>query len=180
MNEEQWRALDRIDQYDVEPLRLYGLIGKLQSLDKNKKVKIVYSDGSVAYPNVLERDIVTNPLEERDIVINLLEERDVVYQSGHFEECFSCFVSWRGGYENLSIDISKTEKHVTVGNLLEQCQYVIRKLLYGYKGGLFSMDGSKIVYVSEASEGDKCAIFDVKETGDEVHLIAKRYLCGWF
>lgn len=162
LSEEQWRALDRIEQYDVEPLRLYGLIDKLESLDKNKKVKIVYSDGSVAYPNVLDRSFV--------------------YQSGHVDECFSCFVSWRGGYENLSIDISKTEKHVTdyVGNLLEQCQYVIGKQLYGYKGGLFPMDGSKIVYVSEASEGDKCAIFDVKETSDEVHLIAKRYLCGWF
>jgi len=160
INEEQWRALDMIEQYDLEPWRLYWLITKLASLDKNKKVKIVYSDGSVAYPNVLDRG--------------------VVYQSGHFEECFSCFVSWRGGYENLSIDISKTEKHVTVGNLLEQCQYVIGKQLYGYKGSLFPMDGSKIVYVSEASEGDKCAIFDVKETSDEIHLIAKRYLCGWF
>lgn len=39
MNEEQWRALDRVDQIDVEPLRLDGLMGKLESLDKNKKVR---------------------------------------------------------------------------------------------------------------------------------------------
>lgn len=162
MNEEQWRELDRINQYELEPLRLYELIVKLLSLDKNKKVKIVYSDGSVAYPNVLDRSVVC--------------------QNGRLEEekCFSCFVSWRGGYENLSIDITKIEKHVAVGNLLEQCQYVAGKLLYGYKGGLFHMDGSKIVYVSEFSEGDKCAIFDVVEKENEVHLVAKRYLCGWF
>jgi hypothetical protein len=166
MNEEQWRALDRIDQYDfkgflLEPLRLYELISKLESLEvHNKQVKIVYSDGCVAYPNVLDRS--------------------VVYKNGHFEQTRTCFVSWRGGYENLSIDILKNEKHVTVGHFLDQCEYVIEKQLYGYKGGLYLMDRLKIVYVSEFSEGDKCAIFDVKETGDEIHLMAKRYLCGWF
>lgn len=160
LSEEQWRALDRIEQYDLEPLCLHELISKLESLDKNKKVKIVYRDGSVAYPNVLDRSFV--------------------YQSGQVDKCFSCFVSFRGRYENLSIDISKTEKHVTVDSLLEQCQYVIGKQLYGYKGGLFLMGGAKTVFVSEASKGDKCAIFDAKETSDGVHLIAKRYLCGWF
>lgn len=160
LSEEQWRELDRICQYDVEPLRLYGLIEKLESLDKNKKVKIVYSDGSVAYPNVLERDFVTSQLEK--------------------SVRFSCFVAWRAIGENLSIDISKTEKHVTVGNFLEQCEYVTGKLIYGYIGHLYPMYKNKIVYVSEFSEGDKGAIFDAKENGDEVHLIAKRYLCGWF
>ena len=160
LSEEQWRALDRIEQYDLEPLKLKDLIRKIKAVDKNKLVKILYSDGSVAYPNVLERS--------------------VVYKSGHFEEGFTCFASWRCGYKELSVDISKTEKKVTVGSFLEQCEYIIGKQLYGYKGGLFLMDGSKIVYVSEASEGDKCAIFDVKETSDEIHLIAKRYLCGWF
>lgn len=77
--------------------------------------------------------------------------------------CVVDLESWRGRYDELSIDsFSVPEKPSVVGELLKQCEEALEgKKFNGYKGGSFVMSASTPVWADTHGDCEGNAVYDV-------------------
>ena len=82
------------------------------------------------------------------------------------------FGSYRGYYDELSLNYD-TEGHCTVESLLNAAKCCIGKAFYGYKGGVFVMDESTPIWISNYGKvtDQKLDLIDVE--GWAVYLLTR-------
>lgn len=80
--------------------------------------------------------------------------------------------SYRGYYEQLAVTI-QSKNLVKVAEFLKLCKGAIGRMLTGYKGGEFLMNGDTPVWASNYGYASGAAIVDVTEHDDAIVLETK-------
>lgn len=87
----------------------------------------------------------------------------------------SVFDSWRGDYDELSIQPTEKENNLKVSDLLKMAKFINNKILGGYKGGNFLMDYDCSIYISKYGEVGNKKLIGIKQKDKHIILITEIY-----
>ena len=100
------------------------------------------------------------------------QDKSIYFDFGYFRPAE--LMSWRGSYDELSIDYSEDEA-VSVKTFLEDLKACVSKEFTGYKGGEFTMNEDTPLWVAHYGSSGHTGVSGIMDDGYQV-IIETRFM----